>query len=264
MQLRCTYCQTMFAIGREDMLAALEHMEENKQIYYDAHCPKCRRANRVERARMERFFPDWKTAIKTMAKESAQAAPASEKPAAIASAANVAAAPKTAAKHEKKHPSKSRPDAACGKANGKNIVLQWEIGPWWDKKEMRVRAVFVDFGGVIMRTEDKGPRTRQAERLGMTYRDLEKIIFESDSSLRASTGEITEEAHWQAVAKTLGVSRQEAGRIIAEFFSGDRKDVALLDFLRSLRPEHKVGLISNAWSGLRAFITSPKVRRRFR
>jgi hypothetical protein len=70
MQLRCTYCQTMFAISREDMLAALEHMEEHKQVYYDAHCPKCRRANRVERARMERFFPDWKNAIKAMEKES--------------------------------------------------------------------------------------------------------------------------------------------------------------------------------------------------
>jgi hypothetical protein len=63
----------MFAISRDDMLAGLEHMEENKQVYYDAHCPKCRRANRVERTRMERFFPDWKKAIKTMAKESAQA-----------------------------------------------------------------------------------------------------------------------------------------------------------------------------------------------
>jgi hypothetical protein len=69
MQLRCTYCQTMFAISREEMLAGLEHMEENKLAYYDAHCPKCRRANRVERARMERFFPDWKKAIKTMAQE---------------------------------------------------------------------------------------------------------------------------------------------------------------------------------------------------
>jgi hypothetical protein len=84
MQLRCTYCQTMYAISREDMLAALEHMEENKLIYYDAHCPKCRRANRVERARMERFFPEWKNAIKTMAKESAQAETAAEKPAAKA------------------------------------------------------------------------------------------------------------------------------------------------------------------------------------
>ena len=80
MDLRCTYCQTMFSISRDDMLAGLEHMEENKQIYYDAHCPKCRRANRVERARMERFFPEWKKAIRTMAKEAegAQAKPASK------------------------------------------------------------------------------------------------------------------------------------------------------------------------------------------
>src|SRR5664280_1339235 len=80
MQLRCTYCQTMFNITQDEMLAGLEHMEEQKQSYYDAHCPKCRRANRVERARMERFFPDWKKAIKTMAKESKQADAVSEKP----------------------------------------------------------------------------------------------------------------------------------------------------------------------------------------
>jgi len=123
---------------------------------------------------------------------------------------------------------------------------------------MSIRAVFIDFGGVIMRTEDKGPRTRQAERLGMTIRDLERIFFESESSQRASTGKIPEEAHWQAVAETLGVSRLEASRIIDEFFSGDRADAVLLDYLRSLRPERKVGLISNAWSGLRAFIIRNK------
>ena len=93
MQLRCTYCQTMFAISREDMLAGLEHMEENKLIFYDAHCPKCRRANRVEKARMERFFPDWKKAIKTMEKAAVQAEKAVETP---------AAKPKAAAKAEKK------------------------------------------------------------------------------------------------------------------------------------------------------------------
>ena len=70
MQLRCTYCQTMFNITQDEMLAGLEHMEEQKQSYYDAHCPKCRRANRVERARMERFFPDWKKTLKSMAKAS--------------------------------------------------------------------------------------------------------------------------------------------------------------------------------------------------
>ena len=80
MQLRCTYCQTMFSITQDEMFAGLEHMEEQKQSFYDAHCPKCRRANRVERARMERFFPDWKKAIKTMAKESTQTGTTTEKP----------------------------------------------------------------------------------------------------------------------------------------------------------------------------------------
>jgi pterin-4a-carbinolamine dehydratase len=71
----------MFAVSREEMLAGLEHMEENKLTYSDAHCPKCRRANRVERARMERFFPDWKKAIKTMAKAADQAEDTNMKPA---------------------------------------------------------------------------------------------------------------------------------------------------------------------------------------
>jgi hypothetical protein len=63
----------MFNITRDEMLAGLEHMEEQKLAFYDAHCPKCRRANRVERAKMERFYPDWKKTLKSMAKESAQA-----------------------------------------------------------------------------------------------------------------------------------------------------------------------------------------------
>jgi epoxide hydrolase-like predicted phosphatase len=117
-----------------------------------------------------------------------------------------------------------------------------------------ITAVFIDFGGVIVRTEDKGPRARAAERMRMSVRDLEKIIFESDTAARASTGEIPEQAHWQAVAEALGLPQKEADEITALFFAGDRKDDVLLDFLRGLRPERKVGLISNAWTGLRAMI----------
>jgi hypothetical protein len=102
MQLRCTYCQTMFAMSREEMLAALEHMEETKQIYHDSHCPKCRRANRVERAKMERFFPDWKTAIKTMEKASAQTVNATGKMESSKEAPQTKAQPKIPARAEKK------------------------------------------------------------------------------------------------------------------------------------------------------------------
>jgi predicted nucleic acid-binding Zn-ribbon protein len=103
MQLTCTYCQNMFTISQDEMLAGLEHMEENKLTYYDAHCPRCRRANRVERARMERFFPDWKKAIKVMAKESTQTEAMREKPVAAAPVKPVAASKaKPAARPKKK------------------------------------------------------------------------------------------------------------------------------------------------------------------
>lgn len=120
---------------------------------------------------------------------------------------------------------------------------------------MTIRNIFIDFGGVIVRTEDREPRTRQAETLGMTCRELEKVIFESDSSHRASMGEIPEEAHWQVVAEALRLPREEADKVTAQFFAGDSADLVLLDYLRNLRPDCKICLISNAWSGLRTWIT---------
>ncbi len=120
---------------------------------------------------------------------------------------------------------------------------------------MNIRAVYFDFGGVLVRTEDKAPRTRLAERLGMGYKEVEGVVFASESSRLASTGAIPEEAHWQACAEALGVTRQEMDAIGQEFFAGDVIDTGLLDTIRSLRPQYKIGLISNAWSGLRVYIT---------
>ncbi len=119
---------------------------------------------------------------------------------------------------------------------------------------MTVRNIYIDNGGVIVRTEDRFPRLRLAERLKVSPADLERIIFEELSSRRASIGEIPEQAHWQAVADILKVDRREVMSIAREFFSGDRVDQVLVATLRSLHQEHKIGLISNAWSGLRRWI----------
>ena len=116
-----------------------------------------------------------------------------------------------------------------------------------------IRAVFFDLGGVILRTEYEAPRQHLAGRLGMEYEDLVRLVFESETSRKASLGAVREEEHWQAVAKRA----QWSGDPIAfrdEFFSGDAIDLGLLDFLRSIRPHTKTGLISNAWSGLRQYI----------
>jgi len=123
---------------------------------------------------------------------------------------------------------------------------------------MTLRALFFDFGGVLVRTEYQAPRQRLAEQFGMDYEDIEKVVFGSPSAARASLGEITEEAQWQAVMKALKLPASEIDRVKKEFFGGDVVDRALLDFLRSLKPKYKIGLISNAWSGLRAYIEREK------
>jgi len=73
MNLRCMYCQTMFGISREAMLIGLQAMQAGGLSHFDFHCPKCRRANRVERAKLERANPNWQEAVKTLTIETAGA-----------------------------------------------------------------------------------------------------------------------------------------------------------------------------------------------
>lgn len=87
MNLRCMYCQTMFGISRENMLIALRTMEAENLDYFEFHCPKCRRANRVERKKLERANPNWQESLKQMAKEADKTEKKEEKPAAKSSKA---------------------------------------------------------------------------------------------------------------------------------------------------------------------------------
>ena len=123
---------------------------------------------------------------------------------------------------------------------------------------MTLRAVLFDLGGVILRTEYQAPRQRLAEEFGMDYDDIDKIVFGGNSAARASVGEITEEEHWRNVMKILKRPAAEYERIRADFFAGDVIDHNILNFLRSIKPKYKVGLISNAWSGLRSYIEREK------
>lgn len=123
---------------------------------------------------------------------------------------------------------------------------------------MSIRAVFFDLGGVILRTEYQAPREHLAEKLGMEYDDLVKVVFDSESGYQASMGAITPDEHWATVVKRLKRPASEMEAIRHEFFAGDIIDRTLLEFLRSLRGTYKTGLISNAWGDLRDYIVREK------
>lgn len=119
---------------------------------------------------------------------------------------------------------------------------------------MMIKAVIFDFGGVLMRTEDRNPRVQLAARLGMTYDGLNDLVFDSPSAIRAMKGEITAGEHWREVQKKLGMTDAEIEQLQVEFWAGDVLDQGLVNLLRELRPIYETMLLSNAWDDLRKMI----------
>jgi FMN phosphatase YigB (HAD superfamily) len=110
-----------------------------------------------------------------------------------------------------------------------------------------------------MRTEYQSPRQKLAERFNMDYDQIDKAVFNCESSRRASLGEITEKEHWTEVLKRFKQPVSEINSFRDEFFAGDIIDRELVEYIRSLRGSFHTGLISNAWSGLRGFLAKEKL-----
>jgi epoxide hydrolase-like predicted phosphatase len=121
---------------------------------------------------------------------------------------------------------------------------------------MPIKAIYFDIGGVLLRTEDRAPRTRLAVRLGMTYEALGELVFWGDNGRKAQLGEITAEQQWAYVCQQVNWPLTSWRNLEAEFFTGDRVDSEIVDYIRSLHGRYKTGVISNALSDARASIDS--------
>ena len=124
---------------------------------------------------------------------------------------------------------------------------------------MNIKAIFFDFGGVIQRTEYQSPRQQLAQKFGMEYEDIDNIVFNSPTAKQATVGEIKVSEHWSSIAKRFKLNKDEIIKFENEFFAGDVIDHELMQFIRSLRPKYKVGLISNAWSDMREYLIKQKL-----
>ena len=131
MNLRCAFCQTPFSIGRNEKLAALQHMYAENLTHYDAHCPRCRRATPVLRQKMEMAFPNWREALKELEVELAehpQQAAASAQPGAGPAAQTESQPEPVAAKPRSRGATKPKPDAKPVAAGRPNPASRSELG----------------------------------------------------------------------------------------------------------------------------------------
>jgi epoxide hydrolase-like predicted phosphatase len=120
---------------------------------------------------------------------------------------------------------------------------------------MPIRAVIFDFGGVLVRTEDRSGRRKWEKRLGLSEGELSRLVFESEVSDRSMVGQADEAEIWQHVAVTFGLNGEQLRELRRDFWSGDQLDAGLVQFLRDLRPRYKTAILSNAWPGTREVFT---------
>ncbi|HEX9387029.1 MAG TPA: hypothetical protein VF918_11975 [Anaerolineales bacterium] len=64
MNIRCSFCQTPYTLGRVALLDALQEVDSKNLTHYDAHCPRCRRATQIPRQRLEMAMPNWRDELK--------------------------------------------------------------------------------------------------------------------------------------------------------------------------------------------------------
>lgn len=121
----------------------------------------------------------------------------------------------------------------------------------------KIKAVLWDLGGVILRTEDWEPRQRWEAELGLERGELHKLVFEGELGKQAALGLSDAAAIWRSIGRQLSLSGDRLEQLRDDFWSGDRIDDHLTGVIRSLRPEHKTGLLSNAWPGVRGMLEGP-------
>lgn len=119
LNIRCAFCQTPYTLSRVTMLDALQEVDSQKLTHYDAHCPRCRRATRIPRQRLEMAMPNWRNELKEfeaeMKEHPQQEAPLPAPEAAATASAETKPEPK-AANAAQKPAAKPKPEKPAPKA----------------------------------------------------------------------------------------------------------------------------------------------------
>jgi putative hydrolase of the HAD superfamily len=118
-----------------------------------------------------------------------------------------------------------------------------------------IKGIIFDMGGVFVQTIDKKPRTLLTEKFGMSYEELNTLVFQSETARLATVGSIDELEHWDFIGRQLRLDSTALEQFQKDFWDGDFLDKDLFEFAKSLKKKYALGLLSNAWSGARDFLT---------
>ncbi|MBM4423989.1 MAG: HAD family phosphatase [Chloroflexi bacterium] len=121
---------------------------------------------------------------------------------------------------------------------------------------MTIHALLFDVGGVLLRTEDLSGRRKWEARFGLGDWELADTVFNNPVSNAAAIGQATEIDAWEWVRRHFDLTAEELTALQQDFWSGDRFDFPLIQWVAEKRGRYRTGILSNAWGGARKFLTS--------
>lgn len=111
-----------------------------------------------------------------------------------------------------------------------------------------MKSVIFDVGGVLVRTHDQSGRRKWEARLGLLPGDLARLVFDSELGRSAQLGQVSLQDVWTWVGQHLGLNPDELATLKRDFWSGDRVDQGLCDYIRRLHVDYRIGMLSNSWA----------------
>lgn len=118
----------------------------------------------------------------------------------------------------------------------------------------RVRAVIFDFGGVLLRTEDRSIRGNWESKLGLAPGEADEIVFNSEMGKRAQLGAIGYDQLWAWIGRHLNLDEEMLVAFHDGFWAGDELDESLVAYIRLLKERYRTALLSNYHHRLRAML----------
>ncbi len=119
---------------------------------------------------------------------------------------------------------------------------------------MSIRAIILDFGGVLIHSYDERYRQAWEARLGLAPGELAQRVFYNPVAEAAVVGLATERQVWQHVCGQLGLDEATCAQLESDFWRGDSINHALIQYVHQLRPRYKTAILSNAWPMLRYYL----------
>lgn len=115
---------------------------------------------------------------------------------------------------------------------------------------MQIEAIIFDIGGVLWRRDGPPLSEKWAVRCSLDAKTFDKIVYGSEWGGQALAGAISHEELFANIGALLNLPVSELAELEQDFWYG-KWNQPLLDYIATLKPKYKLGIISDAYTGAR-------------